>query len=116
MVRFGTRRPHKRAQFGPFEVSRDPDMDVPHPRAVAFEEPVRVREERSTHERQVDVLPVDGDVAEALRHPRRRAVEKGDGVGGSEERFLARRHFADDKLPEPEGKYRTTLGWLMASM
>ena len=70
MVRFGTRRPHKPAQFGAFEVSRDPDMHVPHPRAVAFEQPVRVRQERSTHERQVDVLPMDRDVAEALRHSR----------------------------------------------
>jgi len=104
MVRFGTCRPHKRAQFRAVEVSRDPDMDVAHPRAVAFEQPVRVRQERSTHEREVDVLPVDRDVAEALRHSRRGAVEKGDRVGGPEQGFLAGRHFADDELPEPEGK------------
>jgi hypothetical protein len=59
MVRFGTRRPYKRAQFGAVEVSRDLDMDVPHPRTVAFEQAVRVRQERSAHEREIDVLPVD---------------------------------------------------------
>src|SRR5262249_7957761 len=48
--------------------------------------------------------PVDRDVAEALGHPRRRAVEKGDRIGRSEESFPTRGHFADDELPEPEGK------------
>src|SRR5262245_33415827 len=79
-------------------------MDMPHPRTIAFEQPVGVRQKRSAHERKIDVVPVDGDVAEALRDARRCAVEKGDRIRGSEEGFLTRGHFADDELSEPLGK------------